>query len=309
MVEREPRSTGASPGQGRQTKSTNSRCATCASCVPCCPRARRFLSSTTIRMASAQIQALLTPPNLTDAHQRTKDYLNVRFQTFQDVQDSPEFDELVSDASKRNDELKGKVRYRTAADQQLLDTTVVAQLAQSQTKVDQLIISTRSATQDRLHTAQELSLLRHSLADELSFLSQELVSSLSGPDGKPTLLEDIETLHRNLKELESVKGYIQVVEYALKIGCVSAFFVQRSSNPWLVRMPSRRRNYPRHSTASHYTSNCRSSLRRCPKLGSKSKMQRVSRSSILLAFSRISGIAPGTTSRMRLHRQYMREMR
>ena len=61
-------------------------------------------------------------------------------------------------------------------------------------------------------------MLRHSLADELSFLSQELVSSLNGPEGKPTLLEDIETLHRNLKELESVKGYIQVVAHALKVG-------------------------------------------------------------------------------------------
>lgn len=75
--------------------------------------------------------------------------------------------------------------------------------------------------QEHLHTAQELSLLRHSLADELSFLSQELVSSLSGPEGHPTLLEDIETLHRSLKELQSVKGYVQVVGQALQIGYVS----------------------------------------------------------------------------------------
>lgn len=90
-------------------------------------------------------------------------------------------------------------------------------MAQSQAEVDALITNTRSAAQEHLHTAQELSLLRHSLADELSFLSQELVSSLSGPEGEPTLLEDIETLHRNLKELESVKAYIQVVEHVLRI--------------------------------------------------------------------------------------------
>lgn len=59
--------------------------------------------------------------------------------------------------------------------------------------------------------------MRHSLADELSYLSQELVSSLSGSEGKPTLLEDLETLHRSLKELESVKGYVQVIEHALKL--------------------------------------------------------------------------------------------
>ncbi len=99
---------------------------------------------------------------------------------------------------------------------QSFDTTVIAQLTQSQVEVDALIERTRSATQEHLHTAQELSLLRHSLADELSFLSQELVSSLSGPESRPTLLEDIETLHRNLKELNSVKAYIQVIAQALQ---------------------------------------------------------------------------------------------
>ena len=53
------------------------------------------------------------------------------------------------------------------------------------------------------------------------FLSDELVSSLGEPDSKPTLLEDLEALHRSLKELESVKGYVQVVEHALKLRCVS----------------------------------------------------------------------------------------
>ena len=83
--------------------------------------------------------------------------------------------------------------------------------------MDALIARTRSTAHEHLHTAQELSLLRHSLADELSYLSAELVSTLSGPEGKPTLLEDIETLHRNLKELQTIKGYVQVIEHALKI--------------------------------------------------------------------------------------------
>ena len=95
---------------------------------------------------------------------------------------------------------------------------LVAQFAQSQSDIDALLAQIRSDAQEHLTAAQELALMRHSLADELSFLSQELVSSLSGPEGQPTLLEDIETLHRNLKELESVKGYIQIVEHALKTG-------------------------------------------------------------------------------------------
>lgn len=38
---------------------------------------------------------------------------------------------------------------------------------------------------------------------------------MSGPDRQPTLLEDLETLQRNLKELESVKSYVQIIHRAL----------------------------------------------------------------------------------------------
>lgn len=86
--------------------------------------------------------------------------------------------------------------------------------------------------EEHLHTAQELSLLRHSLADELSFLSQELVSTLSGPEGEPTLLEDIEALHRNLKELQSVKGYIQVIEHALQLRESAVSAARSSTSPF-----------------------------------------------------------------------------
>jgi hypothetical protein len=61
-------------------------------------------------MASGHIQALLSPPSDADAHKRTGDYLNVRFKTFQDVESSDEFDELVANAHTRDEELKSKVR-------------------------------------------------------------------------------------------------------------------------------------------------------------------------------------------------------
>lgn len=93
----------------------------------------------------------------------------------------------------------------------------VAQLTQSQLGVDALIEETKASTNAHIHHAQELSLLRHSLADELSSLSQELISSVGDPDRRPTLLEDVETLHRNLKELESIKGYVQVIQHALRL--------------------------------------------------------------------------------------------
>jgi len=40
---------------------------------------------------------------------------------------------------------------------------------------------------------------------------------MSDEERKATLLEDIETLHRILKELQSVKGYVQIIEHALKL--------------------------------------------------------------------------------------------
>jgi hypothetical protein len=94
---------------------------------------------------------------------------------------------------------------------------VLVQLSLSQLKVDTLVTETRASVEKHIHSAQELSLVRHSLADELLDLSQELVSTMSDGDRQSTLLEDIETLHRSLKELQSVKGYVQIIEHALKL--------------------------------------------------------------------------------------------
>lgn len=98
---------------------------------------------------------------------------------------------------------------------------VLVQLNDSEADLDATVQSTRITAEEHLHTAQELSLLRHSLADELSFLSEQLVSSMSSSYGRPTLLEEIETMHRGLKELESIKGYVQVAQQALRLRYVN----------------------------------------------------------------------------------------
>ena len=95
---------------------------------------------------------------------------------------------------------------------------VVAQFSASTSERDVLLRQTRTSVDEHLHTAQELSLLRHSLSDELASLSEDLLSSMSDdPQNEPTLLENIEALHRNLKELESVNGYLLVLERALRL--------------------------------------------------------------------------------------------
>jgi hypothetical protein len=48
-----------------------------------------------------------------------------------------------------------------------------------------------------------------------SDLTRELVSLGYNEEREPLLLEDLERLHRNLKELQSVKQYVQIIEYVL----------------------------------------------------------------------------------------------
>ncbi|KAI0666341.1 TIP-1 family-domain-containing protein [Trametes maxima] len=149
-------------------------------------------------MTSAQIQSLLQPPNLHESDARALAHLNATYKSLDDLEQGPDLEELVEQTRRQLEELDTK-------------------LSHSQFAVDTAIAETRSKATEHLHTAQELSLLRHSLADELSYLSSELVSSLGGPENEPTLLEELEALHRSLKELESVKGYVQVIEHALKL--------------------------------------------------------------------------------------------
>lgn len=94
--------------------------------------------------------------------------------------------------------------------------------------MDTLINQTRTAAQTHLTTAKELSLTRHTLNDELTDLTQGLQSLEYRKDREPSLLEDLETLHRNLNELQFVKQYVQVIEYALKLRQVRG----RSSYSW-----------------------------------------------------------------------------
>ncbi|TBU64736.1 RINT-1 family protein [Dichomitus squalens] len=153
-------------------------------------------------MSSAQIRTLLQPPDLSESDARALTYLNSTYKSLDDLEHESDLEAVVEQARQRLDDLDTKV----------------PQLAQSQTSLDDVIARTRQKATEDLQPAQELALLRHSLADELSFLSGELESALSSsPEGGPTLLEDLETLHRSLKELDSVKGYVQVIEHALKL--------------------------------------------------------------------------------------------
>jgi hypothetical protein len=81
------------------------------------------------------------------------------------------------------------------------------------------LTTSRQAVQKNFEFAQDLSLLRHSLNDELSDLTNELINYQE--DRNPSLLEDLECLHRNLTELTSIKQYVQVIERALQLRCAT----------------------------------------------------------------------------------------
>ncbi|KAF7320188.1 hypothetical protein MKEN_00803300 [Mycena kentingensis (nom. inval.)] len=142
-----------------------------------------------------RIRSLLQPSNAQDASNDAVFYLNNALKSFDDIH---ALEDALRQAEQRDEELRTK-------------------LAISQADIDKLISETRQAAIAHTNTAQDLSLQRHSLADELSYLSSQLTSSFSDGEDCPTLLEDIETLHRDLKELESVKGYVQIIEHALKL--------------------------------------------------------------------------------------------
>ncbi|KAJ6519399.1 TIP-1 family-domain-containing protein [Mycena sanguinolenta] len=159
-------------------------------------------------MTSVQIRTLLAPPDIQEANHNAVFFVNSKFQSLDDLD---ALENAVLEAKQRDDQLK-------------------ANLATSQASVNALVSQTREAAQNHMRTAQSLSLQRHSLADELSYLFNQLTSAMSDGDRESTLLEDIETLHRNLKELQSVKGYVQVIEYALKLSEAACHQIRSSPN-------------------------------------------------------------------------------
>ena len=96
-------------------------------------------------------------------------------------------------------------------------------MAASNVNIEKLRSEQAASTSHHLHAAQELSLLGHSLVDELASLFGQLRSDHSQPDEPPTLLEELEAMHRCLREQESLKAYVQVIHRALLLRCVATF--------------------------------------------------------------------------------------
>ncbi|KAF5374888.1 hypothetical protein D9758_000035 [Tetrapyrgos nigripes] len=159
-------------------------------------------------MSSQQITSLLAPPNVGDANRDAVLFLSSKFRVLEDLDG---LEALLGKAESRSNELASRFNSSQAAK-------------------ETLIKESRASAQSHLETSQELSLQRHLLADELDELYQALLPSFDNGQGSSSLLKDIEVLHRNLTELEDIKGYVQVVEHALQLS-ESAIQEIRSLSP------------------------------------------------------------------------------
>lgn len=148
-------------------------------------------------MTSQKIQRLLEPSDVSAAHRFALDYLNSNFAHIDDLDG---IDQVLLQTQARSSELQ-------------------RQLSASQQSIDSLVTKTRVAALANLDTARGLAEERKLVENEMTYLSHELVSSLSplNSEAKPTLLEDIETMHRILKGLESVRAYVAVIERTLTL--------------------------------------------------------------------------------------------
>jgi hypothetical protein len=90
--------------------------------------------------------------------------------------------------------------------------------------------SALASLQQLLSSAQDVALARYILTDELQALSGELVSSINHGLGESTLLEDLETLQRSLRETESVRSYVKVIERTVVLRLVQSLVPDAEPN-------------------------------------------------------------------------------
>ncbi|KAE9384737.1 hypothetical protein BT96DRAFT_1026812 [Gymnopus androsaceus JB14] len=148
-------------------------------------------------MSSARIQALLAAPDTEQSNKSTVLYLNSKFSSYENLEDlDAEFNELEKSQAE-----------------------LASNLASSSLKVNALIAEAKSSAHSHVETAQNLSLLRHSLTDEL--VDQGLQSPMSSKPGSSALLEDIETLRQNLNDLQGFQALQAFVSSAAN-ACSSA---------------------------------------------------------------------------------------
>lgn len=165
-------------------------------------------------MSSRIVKQLRESPSAELAYNSALDVLNGSLAGSTHLDD---LQRVLDDARNAQVQLEQHVRVKPTS---LYLTLISPQLIESEKEIDILTTNTRAEAILQLNKAKELASLWDSLEDDLAYLSHDLVSALSptgGDSNGSTLLEDIETLHRASKELESVRSYVAVVERTLQL--------------------------------------------------------------------------------------------
>ncbi|CAE6408530.1 unnamed protein product, partial [Rhizoctonia solani] len=156
-------------------------------------------------MTSAQIKTLLSPSDASLSETRALEYLDSNFSTWESIEQLSNLDAEVE---------------RTRFEAQDLEK----RSGESQKVTDTFIFETIQQTKTLLDSAQELSLKRHLIADDILALRDELAPV--DPEGKSTLLSELEELHKRISELEGAKSYVQVLERGLRLRGFMEHFIQ-----------------------------------------------------------------------------------
>ncbi|KAG8803228.1 hypothetical protein FRC16_006461 [Serendipita sp. 398] len=149
-----------------------------------------------------EIRLLQQPPSKDEANAKTLSLLNTRI---------PNWNALMH--------LEGLEDWVRAAEEET--NSLNNELATSTSNLSKEKAAVVDATTTTVTAAQDAALARHILSDDLSALSEELVSSREHGLGQPTLLEDLEALHRNLKGLQHVQQYVRVIQQALSLSAAA----------------------------------------------------------------------------------------
>ncbi|CAG8732279.1 10317_t:CDS:2, partial [Acaulospora colombiana] len=145
-----------------------------------------------------ELRLLQQPPSKDEAELKTLNLLNSRLPTWDALLKLPDFADWVELSERESSKLQ-------------------SELAKSTEKVTQERASCIEQIRETVTTAQDAALLRHILSDDITALSEEIVSSYEHGITQPTLLEGFEDLHRKLNELEHVRQYVKVVQQGLKL--------------------------------------------------------------------------------------------
>ncbi|GJJ09548.1 hypothetical protein Clacol_003771 [Clathrus columnatus] len=148
--------------------------------------------------STTQIRHLSKPPQREEIYLQTTQLLNSKFSSLGDLETENEVLKKLMENAKTSYEINQAdyLRARKSRAIFLKDTTL--------------------SIHSSLNTAKENSLSRHALADELGNLTSKLVSSYSH-EKQSTLLEDMESLYMNLKELVGVRDYLLVITSVLHL--------------------------------------------------------------------------------------------